>query len=91
MQSADDRRRRFPSNHAGQSFPQVTWRQKGAHDWPVNTLYNISANLVASGDDQGVVKVSAVVAALALVSLSALGRLSRSALIPTEVSTLIRS
>lgn len=36
---------------------QITWRQEGAHDWPVNALHNISSDVIASGDDQGVVKV----------------------------------
>lgn len=36
---------------------QVTWTCKGAHDWPVNTLHNVSEGILASGDDQGVVKV----------------------------------
>lgn len=28
-----------------------------AHDWPVNALHNVSEGILASGDDQGVIKV----------------------------------
>ncbi|CAM9783246.1 unnamed protein product [Ectocarpus sp. 12 AP-2014] len=35
---------------------QVTWRQEMAHDWPVNALHNVSEGILASGDDQGVIK-----------------------------------
>eukprot|EP00903_Cladosiphon_okamuranus_P007933 g7658.t1 len=36
---------------------QVTWRQEKAHVWPVNTLHNVSEGILASGDDQGVIKI----------------------------------
>lgn len=36
---------------------QITWQQQGAHDWPVNSLHNVSEGILASGDDQGVVKI----------------------------------
>lgn len=39
-------------------FRQVAWTKHNAHEWPVNTLYNVSEGVLASGDDQGVVKVS---------------------------------
>lgn len=40
---------------------QVTWRQQTAHDWPVNRLHHVSETILASGDDQGVVKVRELV------------------------------
>ncbi|CAM9857558.1 unnamed protein product [Pylaiella littoralis] len=36
---------------------QVTWRHERAHDWPVNSLHNVSEGILASGDDQGVIKI----------------------------------
>eukprot|EP00752_Nemacystus_decipiens_P005547 g5019.t1 len=36
---------------------QIAWRQEKAHDWPVNTLHNVSEGILASGDDQGVIKI----------------------------------
>lgn len=39
------------------SCTQVVWRHDGAHDWPVNTLHNVSEGILASGDDQGMIKV----------------------------------
>eukprot|EP00904_Undaria_pinnatifida_P000792 jgi/Undpi1/10713/HiC_scaffold_29.g13161.m1 len=36
---------------------QIAWQQQGAHDWPVNSLHNVSEGILASGDDQGVVKI----------------------------------